>query len=197
MDTPSHWRFPRFYPCITPHHDRPPRLPSPALALSSSSSIPLLSSPSPSPHLFLSVSLSSPPLFLSSSSSIPLLFLSLSLSSPLLSSPLPLLFLSSSSPLPLLSSPLPLLSFASPHSFFFLLSPSRPDPDEHDIRHQENMLKESEMMVPETKKRLENAVGDLETVLAKVDVGKWAEGTNEQKIITEATEILQAAQAAM
>ena len=53
------------------------------------------------------------------------------------------------------------------------------------------------MMVPETKKRLENAVGDLETVLAKVDVGKWAEGTNEQKIITEATEILQAAQAAM
>ncbi|CAG9460159.1 unnamed protein product [Pedinophyceae sp. YPF-701] len=59
--------------------------------------------------------------------------------------------------------------------------------DEHDVRHQENVLHESKMMIPETEQRLKTGVAELDACLGDFDAA------DEQEDVKVAREVLAAA----
>jgi len=68
--------------------------------------------------------------------------------------------------------------------------------DEHDVSHQESVLRESEMMTPETSKRLKDAMATLETLVSNFVAPEGSEGSATQ-LHAQAVEALEAAKAAV
>mmetsp|Transcript_7640 Transcript_7640/g.19744 ORF Transcript_7640/g.19744 Transcript_7640/m.19744 type:complete len:117 (+) Transcript_7640:83-433(+) len=66
--------------------------------------------------------------------------------------------------------------------------------DVHDVKHQENVLAEASMMIPDVKQRLESALGDLQLLMSDFEGDEFAEA-EEVKIANETIDAASAAQA--
>ncbi|PIN22791.1 Beta-tubulin folding cofactor A [Handroanthus impetiginosus] len=66
--------------------------------------------------------------------------------------------------------------------------------DPYDLKQQENVLAESRMMVPDCRKRLETALGDLKATLVEVEESGQKEGSeieDARSVISEVEQMFQ------